>query len=270
MKTRNSYVSNSSSSSFVVIQTPEKNPFSRLTAQDWLDAIDALYMPYNEDPPMSEDFRYAEVLDLRADRKAALAKFGNDMRCWFAGLSVWRDGEVVRDPAAGHSAISRWEEYINFLSCGKKKHGAWGEGYRDADGYAFCHAGWPLDEEETINKGLSKYMDGEVLYRPLPDALASEVREKWRSCGACTQLDVMKSESAAVFVHFAENDIWRLKGAMDDGKGLGKDVWKTPEWTFSRVMEVFARWFRENGRVRKNASWKSLYRIVGGLSLHEG
>lgn len=305
MKTRISFVSNSSSSSFVVVETEEKgNPFSGLTAQDWRDAIKALYVPYDENDPSAEEC--TEVRDLSDDeeRRKAICDFGKIMECWFANWSMKdKDGKVIRNPRATAKAINAWEDYIDCISYGRHswRNGSrtvnndlgdlWNRhigkhGYQDEDGYRFTLVGSLPVLSSSLEDALCKYDENlnRSVYKRLPEELEHDLVEKWNSLGICTQRDMLEWKGSKTFVHFDENDIWRLKGVIDKYSAFDEKSgkyhlveppndgvkWQSEEWTFDRVLEVFAKWFRENGCARKNANWKQLKKLIGGISIHEG
>ena len=267
MKIRTDYVSNSSSSSFVIGNMFLFDYF-HITKQDILDALidmygkeayenamkgyqksakddpeyDAKELKYNKFGPF-----YVYDLSIPEERQEAIDTWGNLLEGWDASGCHWirnnethfgkvcfggsgkRDYEEVIDRIANIYNVSRYD--LNELAEGKTE-----------DGY-----GNPIEVKKFVR---SDKKDPETgcygHYENLDDCIVDFVKRLRYDCGVMTNLDVIKSEVARFFVHADDNEL----PMGDDSEGDDKEKWDTDSWSYDRICEIVLKWLVKSGRVK--------------------
>lgn len=232
MKTRKDYVSNSSSSSFIL----GGNKLLAFYGVSIKDIDDALVALYGEDECKKyQDKSWNTARDLPFKTYALPGELDQALKDYGTTLSEFSAG----------SSLGNWfdREYETFLR-------------------TLCNA---------YNISLCSGSEDEIAYCKengweIPDAVAEVVSKVHRNMEVKTMKEAAQSKSAAVFVHFHENKIWQLKGVQEYGP---KDVeewsrymdqkeieaaktrkWTTRAFTSLRVYEVLLLKLVEMGKIK--------------------
>lgn len=232
MKTRKDYVSNSSSSSFI-LGGNKLLAFYGVSIKDIDDALVALYGEDECKKYQGKSWNTARDLPFKTyalpgELDQALKDYGTTLSEFSAGSSL------------GNWFDTKYETFLRTL----------------------CNA---------YNISLCSGSEDEIAYRKengweIPDAVAEVVSKVRRNMEVKTMKEAVQSKSAAVFVHFHENKIWRLKGVQEYGP---KDVeewsrymdqkeieaaktrkWTTRAFTSLRVYEVLLLKLVEMGKIK--------------------
>lgn len=214
MKIRNDFVSNSSSSSFILADCVVFDTMNTTKA----DIFDALLAIYGKD----EYDKYVEHRKKTAaeypEYNAKTIKYGlygpfivYDMSdpadraeaidCFEAQLSEWESYRCAKDPATGElrfddNAVNKMERLVSEL---KRIY--------DFDGMYGM-----LDDVEDLTMFMStdeRQPDGRYGYDvPVPDFVKELIKDVRKRCGVVSNADVLKSDCARFFVHYDDNEIW--------------------------------------------------------------
>lgn len=259
MKIRTDYVSNSSSSSFVLAQN-ELFEFFNITKADIMDAIIEAYgrKSYNEEvksvarsvakqPEWHEDeikfgsFGPIWVYDLwdKDDKKEAIERWGRLLGEWDANNCHYVcNGKKKEEVLFGTNAISKFNNIIDGVS-DILDVSRWE--LRESSKSAKCK----VDRFIRSNKRDPK--TGEFgHYEPMPDYVGKFLRDLRTEAGIMTNLDVIKSKVARFFVHADDNQ-------MPYGDSIDQtEEFDTESWTFDRLCEVLLRNLVNLGKVNPN------------------
>ena len=173
------------------------------------------------------DLRYGDdfvVLDLtdESDRKVLESDFKDLLRSWKANLCHRYNGRIVKGVPKGDV----WNDFLREL------------GNRDFNGFSvpvyFYHTLNGFMKDAKGNTLVSRYdtkADRET-YRKTPKLLMLEARKKWRQSGIVTNDEVADDSDSWLFIHFDDNDIYRIRGMTDDGQ------FHSEGWSAERFFEV--------------------------------
>lgn len=280
MKIRSDFVSNSSSSSFIIAD--DKNAFVRkfkLTKQDFIDAILDLsggkeaYEKYvAEHKHKGWDGSWFHVYDkqIPSDKKFLNGKNVNYLKGWTSGILAydWDREELYRDD--GHS-LAKYNQAYDAL------RDTYDLPWRyDVD----AKTNWTYTYDPKTNKRKKK---------KVPAYVDKVVRDLYRRYGVLTNHDVLTCGFSRFLFQFGDNDIYRLKDTQVPGKydeplttgteyakkyneDIKNSIYETESYSIQRICEVLFNWFKENDRLPglQNETWKDLYNDIVAVTMHEG
>lgn len=251
MKVRSDFVSNSSSSSFILGNDDIFDHF-HITKQDILDALIDAYGKENYEKAVewyrksaekhpqyySENIKYNQfgpfwVYDLAdpKDREIAIEMWGDTLKGWDAtNCYLGSDGIV----SMGNSATHNYNSVIDGLC---EVYGLYSS---DIQGFF---------EEGTEPKRFvrSNEKDPETgnygHYEPLPPYVLELLRHIRKDCGYMDNLDALKCECARFFVHADDNELWVSDSSDDD------ESWESETYTYNRICEIVYRYLVKTGRI---------------------
>ena len=257
MKIRTDYVSNSSSSSFVLAQN-ELFEFFDITKVDIMDALLEAYgrSYYDEEvasvmksvaehPEWHEDdikfgsFGPIWVYDLwdKDDRKEAIERWGGLLKGWDANNCHYvNDQNGGKDVALGNDNLSKFNNIINEVSA------------------IMNTSRWNLLELSTSAKYkvdrfiLTKERNektGEFgYYELMPEYVGKFLRGLRAEAGIMTNLDVIKAKVARFFVHADNNQL-----TYGDSSDIN-EKFDTEAYTFDRICEILLVNLIKSGRIK--------------------
>ena len=282
MKIRSDYVSNSSSSSFILSDMDVFKHFN-ITKQDIMDALVDAYgkerfeqyiadrKKRSLDPEWSKWYSknrkwnqwgpiYVFDLHDENDNAAAREMFGSMLKDWDAN-----NCHTITDD----------EEYMGELRLGETY-----KDYRNAIDAISSVYDVPEYELETISKSKraakkdlpttfirTKEKDSETGFygrkTPIPQHLVTTLRDIRRKCGIITNYELLSYVAARFFIHADDNEILMLKGMDEFGndetswnpKTKSMEVahpeseWESESSSFGRVMEILFNWLVKNHRL---------------------
>lgn len=276
MKVRTDYVSNSSSSSFVLANMEFFDHFD-ITKEDILNALVDAYgveaykktktnilKRVKEHPDWYEDGLkwnsfgpfYVYDLSIPAERKEAVARWGGLIENWIANNARRVSDEagkkcVTIDPLSideYKNAISGIAKVYNIMEYELEEVA---EGASPRGCTRFVRTG-----KKDPKTGLPGH------YEPISKELVNVVREMRQMSGIMTNLDVVKSKVSRFFVHADDNEL--CSGLMcefgNEEKVYNKDMdayvfkedsnWNTESCTYDRVCEMLLNYLVKIGKVK--------------------
>ena len=281
MKVRTDYVSNSSSSSFVIANMEFFDHFA-ISKEDILDALvdaygvdeyksrknDVLTMVKNHPDWFSKDLEYGHFgpiwvydLSIKEEKKEAVARWGKLLKDWDAN-------HCIRMPGGGRYSNGGKKTQVALDSISVNK-------FNKAMDYIADVYDIPRDELAFVSSGRStkwckRFVHTDEMdvktglyghYEPIPDELVKVVREMRNISGMMTNLEALKCKAARFFVHADDNELCNGKiGEM----GRDEDVWdantksyvkangdwETESCTYERVCEVILKYLVKVGKAR--------------------
>ena len=272
MKTRNGFVSNSSSSSFII---GHDEKLKNVTKQVWLDMFRNLYKDYDE---RVEEHRWFVVNEGIED--------------WYFPFCVFSLEEERDEAIREMSYLASWPAYGAAIKYGKlEKQKNMYEKWRGVldkveesimeemeRKYPNCSItvdikSYEVDDIEKrkpihiyFHKRNKNGNPVKVVTLPLSERWINTIRHLKREMGICTMFDVMMNERAEFVIHFDENEYMQLEGIWE-GKG---NNWETVEATWGRVCEIVAKYLVKNKLVNGKFTWKDLNKAALSVNMHEG
>ena len=263
MKIRQDYVSNSSSSSFVLANMEFFNHFD-ITKDDILNALVDAYgveaykkskvrilKSVKEHPDWYEDDLkwnsfgpfYVYDLSIPDERKEAVARWGDLLKNWTANNCRYVSGkgcgakQITIDPLSiqdyntaisGIANVYDISEYeLEDVASGKSPRG--------------CKR-FVRTNEKDPKTGMYGH------YEPISKELVKVVREMRKNSGIMTNLDTIKSKVARFFVHADDNELPCSDSDECDESHKGKR--QTEGYTYDRVCEMILDYLVKIGKVK--------------------
>jgi len=280
MKIRSDYVSNSSSSSFVIANCELIDHFN-ITKQDILDALIDTYgrddykrnvkqrEKYAKEHPEyhKKELKYGHfgpfwVYDMedKADRKEAIDLWGNLLKGWDANNCRKITDE---DSEADKGKIASGSEYSTYREIMDKLYDVYGISFWDIREYAVN----PIKKNMPTRFVRSDKKDPKTgcygHYVPVEKEILDFALKLRKDMGIMTNLEVIKSKVAKFFVHADDNELCGEK-LSENGNGEehwdaekkdyvpGTGKWETKSYTFDRLCEIILEYLEKKGRVNLN------------------
>ena len=272
MKTRNGYVSNSSSSSFILAKDPA---FDGITRDDLFGAIKSVYPSYDERLESSRkmcekyDFEYTEetlppftVYDVsdKAGHDKAVETWGELLDDWISALSIrGKDGKCLIDGDKVFEAKDKWGDFTERL-----------EDKKDEDGWKVSVSGYntlgSIVSENDRGEGMYRYgADGKCQFSRMPDKTLKKIQRKWKSLGLVSNRELLDDPEARFLVHFGENDIHGTDGMTSDDR-----KYCTESYTYERFIEILVGALKKAGKLPADYDYKEMLKRTMTVCMHEG
>lgn len=269
MKTRFFYVSNSSSSSFII---GCDGAFSKISGSEIMEALVFLYNNYQkevdeykkfcEDEKIDEDdYSPIHVYDLSNDeeRERGRRRYGNMLSDWIASCSLKDNDGHINPSMDAYERQREWEKFTNRM-----------EDKQYAGGYMLSLSDLTLDvflEENNKEGSLYKYdrKCDKFFHKPASKRTVRMISDKWKSLGLVSNLDVLMDEKARYFIHFDDNDIYQIKGMTDENSSFS-----TESWTSERFIEILTIELIRRGYLPEDYDFNKIMERIMTCNMHEG
>lgn len=259
MKKRLCFVSNSSSSSFII--AGGKGSFVEkygLTKEDFVKAFAELGVK----PEMLYDKKIPE------DLKHTKSRLMNWLKDWGSPVAFrsCEDGKLHAD------GINHYSAFKHIIDCMCREFG-------------FSEV-WSLTEapDEIVYDGKGEFKE----YKPASKTFTAAFKSMKKACGVVDNYEVLQDDLARFFIHFDENDVHCIKGFDELGMNQPKlegeysfvkeynakidgSKWESFEGSIERFCEILFNYFKEKGGIKsKTATWRDLMADVMTYNLFEG
>ena len=277
MKIRSDYVSNSSSSSFV-LANHELFDLFKITKQDILNALIDLYGKedyektverikknrkehpdwYDKDELDSKNIGpfYIYDLSIKEDRKEAIRRWGNLLNGWDANNCK----KITDDDSEDKGKVTSGSEYSTYREIMDKLYDVYGISFWDMREYSVnpTKKNLPKRFVRSDKKDPKTGCYGHDV--PVEKEILDFALKLRKDMGIMTNLDVIKSQVARFFVHADDNELCGEKFGeygtederWDDEKKdwvKGSAKWETKNYTFDRLCEILLEYLEKTGRV---------------------
>ena len=284
MKIRTDFVSNSSSSSFIIAGDKESIFIKyNLTKQDFVDAIEDL-----SGVKIDKDKYFCKIYDksIPEDLNIINSEWSDYFKEWttpFLKKVYDKDGN---EDIEFFSALDRFDkktgEYIKSVCCSAGWHNKqWGYFYEHIkEIYDFLPYSW--DPSVKTYYEYDKNDEVEIdsyIYQVLLDA--------YNHFGIMNHYEALHCGFTRMVIHFGDNDVYSLKGMNEAGKHeslfegdsewdkqhneeVKNSTWETQSQSLPRFCEVLIRWFKEHEKIPETATWHDMIESIVGYCMHEG
>ena len=270
MKTRFSYVSNSSSSSFLL---KESNATKNLTSKDWNEMIVSLFNDYEnrleEHLRIEKEFELDRdshplfcVFDMKTDREEAESYMKDILKGWTASNCVIRNGKME---LCGNEVEFKWIMFCEKIEKMVENEMTEKMGCDYANTWVRIHSRNEIRECPPVV--YVRYADGTNGRIEMDGKYLKMLEDKWDEMGICDNYEVLKNEKTRFAIHFDDNEYASIEGVSESDE---KGEWETEPWSYGRLCEVFAKWLVEHGKVPSDFSWHSLMDDTLTVNMHEG
>lgn len=256
MKRRNDFVSNSSSSSFI-IQNCDLIDYFNITKKDIVDSIKHLLGNCEY-----KDCFYVYDLKDKKDKEKAIKKWGDLLSQWQCDETTMdSDGTLI----GGGSAKIMIGHYNSLCHALKEIY--------DIENF-YDNKFDPEDgEPKKWIRTREKQKNGCYGYEaPLEKFVVDTINDARKRCGIISNLDVLKHDTARWFIHFDDNVIWDIKDACMAGKDdekpepnengklsdydkklikeINNSIYTTESYTLDRIMEILINYWTSIGKIK--------------------
>lgn len=279
MKIRTDYVSNSSSSSFIIGNSDFIEHFN-IKKNDIVDAFKAM-MP-------KENFKHCSIYDMTNKKDIKRLDNLDILKGFTCNLSYveYKTGNLVR----WNRNYEQWEKFV--------------ESFSDAFDL-IIHGAHDVDETKIRvpkydKKGIFQYCE----HKPAPKWMIDVIRKMKERLGVLSNWEVAHRPESKFVVHFDENEICDIDGFCTYGKhedletpfgthkGLTKyqkeinkeiknSIYETDSHSMHRICELLANYWIKNGRINPdddffkdsentNSPLSDFYESIISYCLHEG
>lgn len=251
MKIRNDYVSNSSSSSFIIGENEIFNNFN-ITKQDILDALIDAYGVANYEQAVE---KCKKTCDEHSDYYAKNIKYKDYGPIYIYDLA---------DENERNQAIDMWGNLLDDWTSTNTHFGKDDQVYLGADGVRkfedivaniaelYGTSGWDIMEyiRGQTNDLPKKFIRSEEKdpttgmyghYEPLDAHVIETIKDMKDKVGYMTNLDVLKCDLARFFVHADDNE---LPCYVDDNE------YSSESYTYDRVCEIIYNYLVKKGKIK--------------------
>ncbi len=263
MKQRFGFVSNSSSSSFIL---DNSKSIRHLTSDDWYEMLIDLYPEYEEQVKKHRkcaieenygDYIYPfAVFDLLVEREQA-----NDLLSHFDGWNATRcvlhNGVLKK---VSYCPESKWEKIAHKKALELEK--------KYTDDIRYCTDVVNIGSIDDLRNGncyiivLSKNRTKRIA---IDAKTRKELLLEAKKIGLCNNKDVLLNKAARFAFHFSENEYCCISG-IDDRKGN----WETEEYSYPRLCEIMANWLVSHNKVHQGFTYRNLITATLTCVMHEG
>lgn len=233
MKTRSDFVSNSSSSSFI-LSKPLLFKHYGISKKDITEALLDLYGGKEKfDSYCDGHYEPFKVYELPADLDKAIVDYGCLLSCWDQFVPIDVSDKFLDSPGKATDLFKKLLETVS------EAYGA----------YIF------RGTEEELN---NKWSDAII-----PDTVKSAVLDIRKKLGVKTAAEVLNDDNAWLFVHFDDNEAFALSrmkecskadiarfSSEDDIKEAEKSELTTENYTFHRLVEILLLKLAEKGKLK--------------------
>lgn len=266
MKVRSDFVSNSSSSSFII--SGDEECFSHLTKKDFVEAIKSL--------TNNKINKYFKVFDktLKKDFNKLNSSYTNWLKEWQTPYLYGQDGFCMFTPEYSEDCGKALEKWDSFYS-------------KIRSIYDYLPFSW--NPSITTYSHYSKKTD-KFTEKKINKSILTVLNDAYKHYGIMSNHDVLMCEFSRFLIHFADNEVYEIAGMTDPSKNedcyekpdnqyqkefnekVKNSIWETDSYTPLRFCEVLLKWFKDNNRIPadSNLSWKDFSDTLVACTMHEG